>query len=384
MPVRRDASREECAGLTKDDPSEASSPERNAGELEAENARLRRELDRAREREARLGAILESAADYAIFTTDPAGRITSWNAGAHRLLGWDEAEALGMDSRLLFTPEDRERGAPEAEMAKALAEGRAENERWHLRKDGSRFWGSGLLLPLRGVAASGFLKVMRDQTARREGDERQGLLIRELAHRVKNSLALIMAMARQTRLRAADLDEFLGAFEGRLQALATVHDLLSEAGWRSTPLTALVRTALAPHEGRVRFGQVADLRLRPAAAQDLVLALHELATNAAKHGALSAPEGSVALDARVAGGELVLSWREAGGPPVAEPTDRGFGTTLLERIVAHQHKGRVQLDWRPVGLACTIRLPLAEIVDAGDSLRTRSGVGQPALGLGFG
>jgi two-component sensor histidine kinase len=249
-------------------------------------------------------------------------------------------------------------------MAKALAEGRAEDERWHARKDGSRFWGSGLLLPLRGAVAGGFLKVMRDQTARREGDERQGLLIRELAHRVKNSLALIMAMARQTGLRAADLDGFLGAFEGRLKALAAAHDLLSEAGWRSTPLAALIRAALAPHDdGRVRLGRVPDLRLKPAAAQDLVLALHELATNAAKHGALAAPDGSVTLEGRVSGDALVLSWREAGGPPVAPPTDRGFGTTLLERVVAHRHGGRVRFGWRPAGLACAVRLPLAEVAD---------------------
>src|SRR5688500_4496692 len=146
------ASREGCAGVTKDGPSGAGSPARSHGELAAEITRLQQELDRAREREARLGAILESAADYAIFTTDPAGRVTSWNAGARHLLGWGEAEALGMDSRRLFTPEDRERGAPEAERAVALAEGRAEDERWHLRKDGSRFWGSGLLLPLQGAA----------------------------------------------------------------------------------------------------------------------------------------------------------------------------------------------------------------------------------------
>jgi PAS domain S-box-containing protein len=356
--------------LTKDGSSGPGSPEQAAGELAAENDRLQQELDRAREREAWLGAVLESAADYAIFTTDPAGRGTSWNAGPRHLLGWDETEALGMDSRCLFTPEDQARDAPEAEMATARAKGRAENERWHLRQDGSRFWGSGLLLPLRGAAAGGFLKVMRDQTARREADERQGLLLRELAHRVKNSLALIIAMARQSGLRAADLDEFLGTFEGRLQALAAVHDLLSEAGWRSTPLAALVRSALAPHAGRLRFGRVADLRLKPAAAQDLVLALHELATNAAKHGALSAPEGSVALDARITCDELVLDWREAGGPPVAEPTSRGFGTTLLERVVAHRHKGGVQLNLRPEGLACTVRLPLAEIADGEGVLAT--------------
>jgi PAS domain S-box-containing protein len=146
-------------------------------ELEEENARLRRELEAARNDAARFRAVLESAADYAILTTDPDGRVTGWNKGAENLLGWGEAEALGMDGRLTFTPEDRERGEPEAEMAMAAAEGRAGNERWHRRKDGGRFWGSGVLVPLRGDHERGFLKVMRDRTARREGDERQRLLL---------------------------------------------------------------------------------------------------------------------------------------------------------------------------------------------------------------
>jgi two-component sensor histidine kinase len=128
------------------------------------------------------------------------------------------------------------------------------------------------------------------------------VLLRELAHRVKNTLALIMAMARQTGLSAADLAGFLDAFEGRLQALSAVHDLVSEAGWRSTSLADLAQTALAPHDepggGRVTI-DVEELPINPAAAQNLVLALHELATNAAKHGALSAPGGTVALEARV-------------------------------------------------------------------------------------
>ena len=101
--------------------------------LEAENARLGRELEAARGDAARFRAVLESAADYAIFTTDPDLRVTSWNAGAENLLGWSRAEAAGMDSRLTFPPEDRARGAPEAERARAAAEGRAEVERWHVR-----------------------------------------------------------------------------------------------------------------------------------------------------------------------------------------------------------------------------------------------------------
>lgn len=347
----------------------SASPDR-PGEAEGEVARLRRELDAARENAAVCRMILESATDYAIITLDQGGRVTGWNAGARNLFGWEDTEALGLDNRLLFTPEDRECQQPELEMARALTRGRAENERWHLRKDGQRFWGSGLLLPLQGAPAGGFLKIMLDRTERREGEERQGVLLRELAHRVKNTLALILAMARQTGLSAADLAGFLDAFEGRLQALSAVHDLVSEAGWRSTSLPDLARTALAPHDepggGRRVTINVEELPINPAAAQNLVLALHELATNAAKHGALSAPGGTVALEGRVAtagddGPELVLAWREAGGPPATPPREPGFGTTLLEQVVAYQHNGRVTFDWRPEGLACTLRLPLAEI-----------------------
>src|SRR5215217_4972634 len=133
---------------------------------------LRPSPDPAREDAARFRAILESATDHAILTLGPDGRVASWNAGAENLLGWGEAEAIGMDGRLLFTPEDRARGAPEAEMASAAAEGRAEDERWHLRKDGSRFRASGVLVPLRGAAAPGFLKVMRDVTGRVLAEER--------------------------------------------------------------------------------------------------------------------------------------------------------------------------------------------------------------------
>ena len=306
---------------------------------EAENARLRRELEAARRDAARFRAILESAADYAILTTDRDGRVTGWNKGAENLLGWSEAE-----------------------MAAAAAEGRAGNERWHRRKDGSRFWGSGLLVPLRGDHERGFLKVMRDRTARREGDERQRLLLRELAHRVKNSLAVVLAMARRSGERAADVAGFLGDFEGRLLALAAVHDLLSENGWLGVPLPGLVRLALAPHDGEGRVGaEVEDLAVRPAAAQDLVLALHELAVNATKHGALSAAGGEVAVTVRAEDGDLVLAWRETGGPAVTPPAGRGFGTSLLEAVAAHERGGRLEMDWRSEGLACTLRLPLAAV-----------------------
>jgi len=116
-----------------------------------------------------LRAILESATDYAIIALDPENKITLWSSGAERLLGWSASEAIGCSGSMIFIPEDRERGAVEAELAKALAEGRAENERWHLRKDKSRFWGSGVMAPLKH--GQGFLKIMRDQTARREAEQ---------------------------------------------------------------------------------------------------------------------------------------------------------------------------------------------------------------------
>ncbi|MDQ4134792.1 MAG: PAS domain S-box protein [Pseudomonadota bacterium] len=143
-------------------------------ELEAENERLREQVRqagigaspaalRSTEAEGRLQAILESATDFAIFTTDERGLVTFWNEGAWRLLGWREEEIVGRDTRIIFTPEDRAQGVPEQEMRTAAGAGRAEDERWHVRKDGSRFWSSGLAMPLRH-GARGFLKILRDRT----------------------------------------------------------------------------------------------------------------------------------------------------------------------------------------------------------------------------
>jgi PAS domain S-box-containing protein len=117
-----------------------------------------------------LKLVIESASDFAIFTMDPSGVVTSWNSGAERLLGHSQQEMIGGIGDVIFTPEDRAAGAPEAERAKAAAEGRAEDERWHLRKDGSRLWGSGLLMPLRGTVA-GFAKILRDRTAQHQAQE---------------------------------------------------------------------------------------------------------------------------------------------------------------------------------------------------------------------
>jgi PAS domain S-box-containing protein len=141
-----------------------------------ERFRVGAEADRAhaslRQSESRYRAMVESATDYAIFTFDLDGRITGWNRGAREVLGWEEAEVIGQSAALIFLPEDRVAGAPEAEMRTALSTGQAADERWHVKRDGSVFWASGQLTPLRDGKGHGFLKILRDQTEQRLTAER--------------------------------------------------------------------------------------------------------------------------------------------------------------------------------------------------------------------
>src|SRR5919112_4222574 len=162
--------------------------------------RMREAAQALRASEERYRLIVESATDYAIFTTDLEGRVTSWNAGAQNVLGFEEADILGQDVRVLWTAEDQAAGAPEEEMRVAREAGQAEDERWHVRKDGSLFFAHGLMMPLKGTehGSQGFLKILRDRTERRHAEERQELLIRELHHRVRNTLATVQAIASST------------------------------------------------------------------------------------------------------------------------------------------------------------------------------------------
>ncbi len=374
-----------------------------AEELGEANAALQRsndELDRKvaarlRAAEERQRLILQSATDHAIFATDPSGRVSSWNVGAQNVLGWNAEEAVGMDSAVMFTPEDRAAGAPEQERRQALAEGRAADERWHVRRDGSRFWGEGLMMPLRGDAAAnggegaGFLKILRDRTERRRADERQALLVGELNHRVKNTLALALAIVDQTWRATAGEDaagpgdrdhRFHESLRARLRALARAHDLLFRDDWEGADLADVVAAAATAHGGATGargHGEASSpgaaaisaagppVRLAAEAAVALAMAFHELATNAAKYGALSVPGGrvGVAWGPTADGRSLDLSWAEEGGPPVEAPpppTRRGFGTGLLERGLARQLGGEVALEFPRQGLRCRVRLPLSE------------------------
>jgi PAS domain S-box-containing protein len=322
------------------------------GALEQEVATLRGEAEQRR-------LILESATGYAIFTIDASGFVTSWNAGAERLVGFCEEEIIGRDGRIIFTPEDRAKGEAEKEIRTALATGRAENERWHIRKDGTRFWGSGLVMRLKH-GAPGLLKIMRDETERRRGDELRKLLIGELDHRVKNMLSMVRSLADQTLENVDSLPAFKAAFTSRLFALAGAHDLLTRETWVSADLQKLVRSVLQSwiEDGRVVV-KGKSVRVGPKQALALSMALNELATNAAKYGALSVSGGRVDLAWQCEAGVCEIRWTESGGPPVSPPRRHGFGMRILNRALAMELERPVALTFDPWGLSCVFSVALA-------------------------
>ncbi len=319
-----------------------------------------------RESEQHLRLIVESARDYAIFSTSPEGLIETWWPGAEAVFGWSAAEVVGQSVAIAFTQEDRATGAPQQELATAHAEGHAPDVRWHLRKDGSRVFIEGSTVALRGMDGSlrGFLKVGQDVTGRKAAEERQALLAREVDHRAKNALAVVQATLRLTQ--APDVASFRQTALGRVAALARAQTLLAEDRWRGADLRMLVEGELAPFVGEhgPRIGlSGAPVVLPPGAAQPVAMALHELATNAVKHGALSTPGGSVSVSWQLddgSGETLRLRWAEAGGPVIAgAPTRRGFGSRVLDATVSGQLGGRVVLGWESSGLVCEMEVPLA-------------------------
>ena len=189
-------------------------------------------------------------------------------------------------------------------------------------------------------------------------------LTRELNHRVKNTLANVLSIIALTRRRADDLDEFADGLDGRIRALSATHDLLTQSDWGTTPIRAVVDAELAPYlqEDDRRVEVLGPhVELAPNDALSLGLAIHELATNAAKYGALSAARGHVRVVwTKVSPDRVRLEWSESGGPLVAANPPRGFGTDLIEKIVAHELGTAVELSYRPEGVTCLLTIPVRE------------------------
>ncbi|MGN6312400.1 MAG: sensor histidine kinase [Rhodanobacteraceae bacterium] len=318
--------------------------------------------------EARLHAIIQSATEYAIVTLDAQGRITSWNSGAESVLGYSEEEAIGQPGEIFFTPEDRASELPAIEMTLAREEGRASDERWHVRKDGSLFWGSGVMLPVEGHKRDRYLKIFRDSTRERLAQQRQEFLTEELNHRVKNTMAIVQSVAMQTLRQSATVEEAREALESRLVALGRAHDILVATNWRGGDLRetieGVLRMILDEALGTRVHLHGPDIHLEPGPLLGLTLALHELATNAIKHGAMSNAGGRIEIRWEITEDTLRcfrLRWVERDGPPVEPPRKRGFGSRVIEEGLAHEFDGRVELKFAREGLECTIRAPLREI-----------------------
>lgn len=185
-------------------------------------------------------------------------------------------------------------------------------------------------------------------------------LTRELNHRVKNTLANVLSIIALTRRRARDLDEFAQGIEGRIRALSATHDLLTQSEWGTTPIAAVVEAELAPYTSSrdVLSVEGPPVNLAPNDALSLGLSIHELATNAAKYGALGVNGGRVSISWTLEDDAVRVVWQESGGPPVPTIRKRGFGTDLIEKIVAHELKRPVELDFAPEGVRCVITVPV--------------------------
>jgi len=223
--------------------------------------------------------------------------------------------------------------------------------RWVAAKGRGLFGANGDCIRVVGTAV--------DITDRKHAEERQLLLAREVDHRARNALAVVQAIVRLTK--SPSKDGYIKAVEGRIQALAQAHTLLSESRWQGADVRRLVMEEIAPYRNadpkRVRI-EGPPLSLSPERSQSLALVLHELATNSAKYGALSTPEGILGIRWSAETGTLNLHWEESGGPSVTSPSARGFGTKIINASIKHQIGGNVAWEWRTSGLHCTLQIPL--------------------------
>jgi PAS domain S-box-containing protein len=329
---------------------------------------LWREISRARAQweqrrsEERYRRIFEQANDL-IITASLDQLLTDVNPAAAAAIGLPREEIIGRSMHDFLTPASQEQ-ARVMLMEKLKAGGTTTHEIDVVSQSGALVHcdvHSTLTLDDAGKPV-GLHAIARDVTERRRAEERQALLVNELNHRVKNTLALVQGLALQSFRDGRDPADARTAFGHRLAALAAAHDLLTQESWEGATLRGLAEGALGHLTGpdrRVEIGGP-DVTLGPKAAVSLVMALHELSTNAAKYGALSVPSGRVQVGWEIEGDRLELVWRETGGPRVTVPEHRGFGLRMIERTLAADLAGAVVMEFEPTGLVCRIEGSLAE------------------------
>jgi PAS domain S-box-containing protein len=317
-------------------------------------------LRKSREQFRWLASIVESS-DDAIISNNLDGPITSWNKGAERLFGYLAEEVIGKPLTILIPPE---RHHEESVIIERLRRGDRVDHYETVRrsKNGNLIDISLTVSPVRGADGTvvGASVIARDITERKRSEAQISALAREAEHRAKNLFSNVKAMIHLSE--ASTPDGLKEAIEGRIEALANVHSLFVQSRWTGAELGSLIKQELSPYsrDGEMRAGiDGPTVMLKPDHAQTIAVALHELATNAAKYGALSVATGNVRVKWSRADtdGQLVLRWTEAGGPPVKPPTRKGFGTNVVEALIRRHVRGDVRLGWHADGLACEITLP---------------------------
>jgi PAS domain S-box-containing protein len=300
------------------------------------------------------------------WVADPNGNITSISPRWYELTGLDSDQALGINWARAVHPDDV--GQMESAIRRSVATRKPFDSEHRLRLAGGDYiWMRSRSYPLLNEQGDivRFYGTTEDISDRKRFEERQQLLIHELNHRVKNTLATVQSLAYQTLRNATSPKQALGDLEARLIALSKAHDVLTRENWEGANLFEIIALAVEPYssrgEDRLKL-QGVDVRLSPAMALALAMALQELATNAVKYGALSNENGQVhidwSLDPASGPPRLHLRWAEQGGPPVAPPTRRGFGSRLIERSLAADIGGEVRIRFDPSGVVCTVDAPL--------------------------
>ncbi|RDI59188.1 sensor histidine kinase [Microvirga subterranea] len=331
-------------------------------------ASLRAAAARLEVAQERLVATLE-ASGAGTWRWDFRANEVDWDPALVRLFGLDPAKAprKRMDFRRYVHPDDQE------QINRAIEEaiesgGTADYEFRATLPDGSQRWmytRSRLLRDAKGGPAL-MVGACLDITERKRAQERQALLVQELNHRVKNTLSVVQSLARHTKRGSRDLDGFHEAFEARLLALSATHNILTRELWESASLQDILNAEMIPYGG-LDNGRVSvsgePIRLKPQQALGFGLALHELATNAAKYGALSVPHGRLdiswhAFHDAMGQTRLAVDWVEQGGPAVEPPKRLGFGSRLIERSIRDELGGLLEMRFQPDGLRCSLSLPL--------------------------
>jgi PAS domain S-box-containing protein len=337
------------------------------GSLSAYEARTRQNTDQVEakhalaESEARFRATFENAA-VGIAHVAPDGRWLRVNEAMSRILGWPADQLVTKSFQEITYRDDL---AAELAQLERLSDGRVVSyslDKRTVRKDRTIVWIRRTVSCVRKNDGSidYFVSVVEDISAQKHAEEQIHLLMREARHRVKNILGIVLAIARRT---AARDPSYFAVFTERIRALAAIQDLLIRTEWRGTDVEALVRTQLA-HLADFFGSRIAvrgpKLHLNAVAAQAVGLALHELATNAGKYGALSTDAGRIEVSWRIDDDAFMISWTESGGPSVRPPERQGFGTTLVDTMVKRTLGGEVELDYALSGLTWRLTCPTGD------------------------